>query len=244
VINIKNKEFLNFDTWRKKGHKELLLAYVKAFEKNDQISIKEGLKDALNMYTSVGAGTYDGSIKKWNSAYTISRELAIYKQDKNGNHTMSVLAQNLINSEITPSEYIANYILNFNQLINGEVIHPLYEILLLIENNNIEFEQGQKININQITGIPLFGFSSTVGVSTDNAENMAKNFCRRINDSTLMIYDEIGQILSFNLYKVDELKVACIIWDGTIEEFKKMDQNDYVDMICKPNPFIYERTSD
>ena len=165
MINIKNKEFLNFDTWRKKGHKELLLAYVKAFEKNNQTSIKSGLKDALDMYTLVGAGTYDGSIKKWNSAYTISRELAIYKQDGLGNHTISVLAQNLINSEITPSEYMANYILNLNQLIKGEVIHPLYEILLLIENNNIEFEQGQKINITQITGIPLFGFSSAAAVS-------------------------------------------------------------------------------
>lgn len=240
-INIKNKEFLNFDTWRKKGHKDLLLAYLKAFEKYDQFNIKSGLKNTLETYTSVGSGTYDGSLKKWNSAYTISRELAVYKEYINGNHTLSNLALDLTNSKITPSEYMANYILNFNQLINGKVIHPLYEILSFIGNNMIEFENGERLNINQIIGIHLFNLSNTSAVSTENAENMVKNLCRRIHDSTLMRYDEDGQDLSFNGYKVGELKEACILWKGKVEEFKKMEQNEYVDMISNPNPFIYER---
>ena len=124
------------------------------------------------------------------------------------------------------------------------IIHPLYEILLFIENNNIDFEEGQKIDIIQIIRIPLFGLSSIASISAENARNMAINLCRRIHDSTLMSYDELGQVLSFNGYKVDELKAACILWNGTIGEFKKMEQNEYVDMICERNPFIYERTSD
>lgn len=241
MINIKKKEILNFDTWRKTREKDLLLTYVKAFEKNDRFSIKSGLKSSFDIYTEKGSGKYDGTDKQWHSAYMISRELAIYQLDSEGNHTMSSLARDLIDSKITPSEYWANYILNFSQLIDGKVIHPLNEVLQLIENLRIDFEQGQKISITQILEIPLFKFSNT---SADNSKNMALILCRIIHNSSLMNYDGIGQVLSFNGYNVDNLKAACTMWTGTIEEFKEMDHNEYVDMICKPNQFIYERTSD
>ncbi|NFL97245.1 hypothetical protein FDB73_12925 [Clostridium botulinum] len=228
--------FLNFDTWRKTGHKELLQAYVKTFEKYKESDVKMMLKHCLDIYTSVGSGTYDGSITKWNSAYIIARELAVYKEYNKGEYVISRLAEDLINSKITPSEYMANYILNFKQLVNNSVINPFFEILSLIKEQNIRIETGENLSIEKIIDIKVFNLLKT---SEENGKNMVKNLCRRINDSKLMNYDEHKQELSYNGYKIVELKEACILWNKTVLEFMSLDHNGYVDMICDKNSFIY-----
>lgn len=226
-IKIKCRTFLSFDTWRKKGYKDLLQAYIKTFERSSEEDVKVAFKKNLDKYVIDGSGAYDGSTKDWQSAYIISRELAVYKENEEGKFSLSQLAQYLLESKITRSQYMANYILSFNQIINNNVINPFFEILSLIKDKGIKFEGGESIEVDEIMEIDKFNLAAT---SEKNRKKMCRSLCLRISDSELMLYED--NKLKFNGYKIDELKEYCICWEKSLDEFANLDQNQYVDLIC------------
>ena len=131
-------EALYFDIWRKKGFRDLIMAYVKVAEQyTTKDEMRENFGIFLDRYVYNGRGTYDGSPRKWRSAYTLGIELGVfYQENKRTGYDLSPLAKAVLNSQITLEEYMLIYCLNLNQNINGRIVHPLKEVLNSLDIND------------------------------------------------------------------------------------------------------------
>jgi len=229
---MRNNSKLYFDIWRKTNFRDLLKAYVKSFELYTKENIAAGFGEQLDLFVEGGRGTYDGSFKDWHSAYTISRELAVYRETNDLHYQLSSLARDYNESRITSSQYLAHYLLNFNQLVNNQVIHPFKLVLQLFENETDHVTKEQVSNILQFN----------LGITTQaNKRQLVNILWNRISESDLLL--TTGTRSSFltigRKYSLSELLNACQEFDGDAEQFQAMDHNAYVDMICQRNALIY-----
>ncbi|MCY9696447.1 hypothetical protein [Paenibacillus alginolyticus] len=228
--DVRNNKKLYFDIWRKANFTGLIKCYIKAFELYGRDGIAEGFGKQMDEILPDGRGTYDGSTKDWRSAYTISREFAIYRESQTG-FELSSLAKACSESKITASKYLANYLLNFNQLINGQVVHPFKKVLELFQSQN------DSITKDQIGDILEFNLNIATPASKRQQVN---NFCNRIAGSGLLLTTGANgnHILIGTRYSLQDLLNACRVWEGTVEEFQEMNQDGYIDMISSPNKLI------
>ncbi|MGG1518758.1 hypothetical protein ABE504_25285 [Paenibacillus oryzisoli] len=225
---MKNQESLYFDIWRKANFKDLIRAYTAAVEKYDDDEIAVGFGEALDAYVDGGKKKYIGTSKQWSSAYTLGRELGVFKDGKYRRYDLSSLAIDFLKSRIVSSEYLLNYLLNLNQLINSKVVHPLYEVLQL-------FRENTTIDKGFIYNIEVFNLYNR---SPENRSQIANILLNRMLDARIIQSSAIKGYYQLDKYPLEQLIQSCVFWDKSPTDFEKLTHNDYVDMISAPNKLI------
>ncbi|UTI43285.1 hypothetical protein [Niallia sp. RD1] len=228
---MRNNESLYFDIWRKKDFKALLMAYTQtAHLYKTQEEMRTGFAEMLDMYVEGGKKKYIGTKKQWLSAYTLGRELGVFRRKVGEHYELSKLAKDFLDSKILASEYMLNYLLNFNQLISGKVVHPLYEVLMVIREN------GGTITKNNINNISEFNLSAKTPA---NQRQIVNIFLHRLVDAKIL--EPTGQRDLYRLTnKIDleELIKHCNIYNKSADEFENIEHEDFVDMLSYPSPLI------
>ena len=139
---------LYFDALIRTQKKESVLAFIMATyyaKKNniDDSSVKDDIykrleyayglfRDNVRGYDN-GIGSYGGTDGQFSSQYTLGLEMGIWKNSK---LDLNDLALKVATNEITITDYFDTVLLNYIQPVNGKIIHPLYQILKYIKNNN------------------------------------------------------------------------------------------------------------
>ncbi len=223
-----NNESLYFDIWRKKDFKALLMAYTQtASQFKTQEEMRVGFAEMLDRYVEGGRQKYTGTQKQWSSAYTLGRELGVFRRKLGERYELSRLATDFLNSKILASEYLLNYLLNFNQLIDGQIVHPLFEVLSVIRTN------GGTITKNNVQNISAFNLSAK---SPANQRQIVNILFHRMVEA--QIIEATAQKDVFRLtskYSLEDLLKHCIKLDKSPQEFEKMTHEEYVDMLSVPN---------
>jgi hypothetical protein len=225
---LKNQESLYFDIWRKANFKDLIRAYTAAVENYNDDDIAIGFGEALDAYVEGGKKKYVGTPKQWSSAYTLGRELGIFKDGKKRRYELSNLATDFLKSKIVSHEYLLNYMLNLNQLVNGKVIHPLNEVLHLFKENNT-------IDKSSIYNIEHFNlYKRTI----ENRSQIANILLNRMMDARIIRNSALKGHYELDKYPLEELIQSCIVWKQSSFDFAELVHNDYVDMLSTPNTII------
>lgn len=228
---MKNNPSLYFDLWRKKDFKELIMAYTQTanlYHTKDEMRI--GFAEMLDKYTTEGKISYSGTLKQWSSAYTLGRELGIFRKKVGEAYELSKLAQDFLESKIVGSEYLLNYLLNLNQIINSQIVHPLYEVLMVIERNNGYVSKNEMIDID--------AFHLSVKTKT-NRSQLVNILIKRMIEAEIIEKTSQKDIYSLtSKFTLDELLSNCNKSPKTYKEFEKMSHEDYVDMLSVPSPLV------
>ncbi|GAS83747.1 hypothetical protein [Paenibacillus amylolyticus] len=225
---MKDQESLYFDIWRKANFKDLLRAYTAAVENYNDGEIATGFGNTLDTYVEGGKKKYTGTPKQWSSAYTLGRELGIFKDGKDRRYVLSNLAMDFLKSKIVSHEYLLIYLLNLNQLINGKVVHPLNEVLQLFnENKTIE-----KSSIYNIEKFHLYKRT------LDNRSQITNILLNRMIDAKIIRKSPTKGHYELYKYPLEQLIESCVTWSKSSFEFEKLTHNDYVEMVSAPNTII------
>lgn len=230
---MKNNSNLYFDIWRKRNFKSLVQAYIyTASTYHTKTEMRLGFGYALDKYVAGGRGSYEGTTKQWYSAYILGRELGIfYRENDFGGYFLSNLAEEVLEDKITAEEYLTNYFLNFNQLINGQVVHPLREILMCIADNN------GKITVNEIKRIRKFNFHA----NTEKNQNQLINILlHRLIDAEIL--EESNKEYYLKKYKFSDLFENLYIYSGTATEFEKMSHEEFVELLSNKSQLLINNT--
>jgi len=228
---LKNNPGLYFDIWRKKDFKSLIMAYTQtAYRFKTEEEMRKGFAEMLDKYVEGGRSKYTGTKKQWSSAYTLGRELGIFRRKIGESYELSRLAIDFLESRILASEYLLNYLLNLNQLIDGKVIHPLWEVLCsILKNDGI-------ITKNDVKNIEDFKLCNR---SKENQRQIINVFFHRMVEAGILESSSKKDVYRLTTqYTLVDLMENCIPYKKTPEEFEKMDHEAYVDMISFPNPLI------
>lgn len=225
---MKDHRKLYFDIWRKAYFRDLLRAYVQAFKKYSRHNIEAGLGAELDKFAHGGAGGYNSGL--WGKAYSIARELGVYK-DLGEKYQLSILAEDFYNSKITSQDYLANYLLNWNQMIAGQIVHPVREVFEI-------FNYKEYVTRQEIKSIPVFELGSA---SMKNAKQMVQVFCNRMMEAGLLreISGKNETQYVPDRFTLEEVLDNCLDFGGSYDEYLAMEYNEHVDILTKPNPLIY-----
>lgn len=138
----KNHNFLYFDSLCRTKKSESVLSLIQAtYQAKTKVKNKDKtkeeiarlLKSAYELF-KFDAGSYTGDdLDQFFSQYTIGHELGIWV---NSDLDLNDLALKVAKNEITIKDYFDIVFLNYIQPIDGKIIHPLYEILVFLKNNN------------------------------------------------------------------------------------------------------------
>ncbi|MEG0260261.1 MAG: hypothetical protein RR651_10345 [Lysinibacillus sp.] len=226
---MKNNSSIYFDIWRKRNFKNLIHAYIETAAKYPtKIEMRLGFGYALDKYVEGGRGSYEGTLKQWYSAYTLGRELGVfYSENENGGYDLSPMANDVLLGKIDLEDYLVNYFINFNQLINGKVVHPLKEIIICIADNNGE------ITIEDVKRIKSFNLE----VKQDKNKNQLANILlNRLVEANILSKN----VKEYRLqkYQFSELFQYINVYEGTSSEFEKMSHEEYVVMLSKESLLI------
>ena len=119
-------DYINLDKWRALNE-TLFKAYIdcyKSLSTNRETLPEKAMVKSLAKFGILMKVDEDD----YKSFYTIARELGIYYQDKNDRYFLGTIAQKFVDEQISYEDYLKNYILNTEFLINGDVVHPFEEI--------------------------------------------------------------------------------------------------------------------
>lgn len=225
-----NNESLYFDIWRKKNFKALLMAYTQTANKfKTHEEMKVGFAEMLDKYVG-GRQKYTGTQKQWFSAYTLGRELGVFRRKVGESYELSRLAKDFLDSKILASEYLLNYFLNLNQLIDSRIVHPLFEILSVIHTN------GGTITKDNVKNISLFNLSAK---NPTNQRQIVNILFHRMVEA--QIIEATGHLELFKLtskYSLDILLKHCNRLNKSPQEFEQMSHEHYVDMLSVPSHLI------
>ena len=199
----KEHEELYFDKLCRTQKAETVLSLIQATYHakrsgtNDiKAEIAKRLESAYNLFRDnvknhdSGSGTYNGSMKQFESQYTIGHELCIWK---NSNLDLTDLATEVAKNNITIKNYFDIFFLNYFQPVSGKGIHPLYALLTYLKNNN-----SKKIDKNDIPTI----LNVKANIESINA------LCNFLDGTSYFKYD--GNTLTYICDDpVDELLKKC-----------------------------------
>lgn len=223
---MKNNPSIYFDIWRKRNFKKLVKAYTKVAKTySNKALMRENFGDFLDRYVD-SRGSYTGTVKQWNSAYTLGRELGVfYTENEQLGYDLSPLAKATLTSQITLDEYLLIYLLNLNQIINGQIVHPLKEILNILDDNDL------LITVNNIINIPAFNLSVK---KTDNQRQIANVFLHRLVEAQILEKIDTKTYQLTSKYTLDDLYDSLYEFNGTLEEFQDYEHEQYVEMLSQP----------
>ncbi|WP_026561600.1 hypothetical protein [Bacillus sp. J37] len=228
---MKNNESLYFDIWRKKDFRALLRVYTQTanqFKTQEEMLI--GFGEMLDRYIEGGRQKYVGTKKQWLSAYTLGRELGIFRSKIGESYELSRLAKSFLESKILGSEYLLLYLLNLNQLIGGKLIHPFFEVLSVVKQN------GGQITKNNVINIPEFRLSQKSQANQRQIVNVF--FHRMVEAQVLEPTTERDTYRITSRYLLDQLIENCFKINKSPEEFERMQHEEYVDMLSTPNSLV------
>ena len=221
-----NNESLYFDIWRKRNYKKLIMAYTKVAEvHHDKNSMIANFGEFLDRYVDT-RGSYIGEHKQWSSAYTLGRELGVfYRENDQTGYDLSNLAKATLTSQITLDEYLLIYLLNLNQVINNQIVHPLNEVLnVLSEKDNIITRQ-------DIIDIPAFNLSNK---KPANQRQLANVFLHRLVEAEILVKINTTDYTLGKKYILDDLYQNIFKFSGSIEDFLSYKHEQYVEMLSQP----------
>lgn len=138
-----NHNTIYFDTLCRTKKAETLLSLIHATyqtklhnknsKKSDKEVIAEKLEYAYELF-KFDSGTYDGSVNRFESQYTIGHEMGIWK---NSDLDLTDLAIKVAQGNITVKDYMDIVFLNYIQPVKGKIIHILYHLLSYMKTNNL-----------------------------------------------------------------------------------------------------------
>lgn len=224
----KEHNTLYFDALVRTQKKETVLAFIMATYyakkngstddeiKNDiykRLEYAYGLfRDNIRGYDN-GVGSYVGNDGQFSSQYTLGLEMGIWKNSK---LDLNDLALKVATCKITITDYFDIVLLNYIQPVNGKIVHPLYQILKYIKQNN-----GKSINKSE-----FFAALELEPINTNEAINALYNILK----GTSYFYDENNNLFLDNKYNVDDLLSKCnktyIGSDGYIKAKQELENND------------------
>ncbi|MDU6482039.1 MAG: hypothetical protein E6538_08570 [Paeniclostridium sordellii] len=247
-IEFKKHKWLYLDSSRKTGFDKLLHAYINTYEGETKIGIEleEKLKKNIYKYT----GTV-GDDTEWKSLYTLSRELGTYIVN-NDEYRLSPIAEDLWNSKISAREYLTNYLLNLNLIIDEKIVHPLHKILSFIIENESRYISADgktyEVSISDLKDIEDFKFDNVTGdeqkLITQKINKSINNFIRRMESAKIVEIEEtrdgklnVSKPMKIKKDKANELIKYCYIWEDGIDKFLELKDDVYI--TSKRNKYIY-----
>lgn len=224
----KEHSTLYFDALVRTQKKESVLAFIMATyyaKKNNsgdeavKSDIYKRLEHAYGLFRDNvrgydnGVGSYEGTDSQFSSQYTLGLEMGIWKNSK---LDLNDLALKVARNQITITDYFDVVMLNYIQPVNGKIIHPLYQILKYIKENN-----GVSINKSD--------FLKALELSDDNS-NEAVNALYNILKGTSYFKGENNNLILNIKQNIDELLSKCnkkyLGPDGYINAKKDLENND------------------
>ena len=220
AISTKNK--LNLDRIDRSQKLQTLVALANAsYRIKDKEQIVETLKTALEIFkdkvkgSKTGAGKYSGeSMDQFQSKYTPGLEFGIWKSAKRDNYELSDLAIKLVEGDITPKYYLSTTLMNFIQIIDNKVLHPLMCTLnYLISNNK------QTLTVEDIKSISEFNIK-------DDRDNAGIWF-EYLKDSLFFKLNDLdSDVLEFNKELFDIEKLV----DSINKEYLNCNANEVIEL--------------
>jgi hypothetical protein len=226
---LKNNPSIYFDTWRKRNFKKLIKAYTKvAVTYPNKTLMRVNFGDFLDRYVD-SRGAYTGTVKQWNSAYILGRELGVfYTENAQSGYELSPLAKATLTSQITLDEYLLIYLLNLNQIINGKIVHPLKEVLDIFSVND-------SITINDIINIPAFNLKVK---TSDNQRQLAKVLLYRLVEARVLVKTGQSTYRLDTKFELNDLYDSLNEFNGTLDELLSYTHEQYVEMLSQPVKLI------
>ncbi|MCM2676414.1 hypothetical protein [Alkalicoccobacillus plakortidis] len=228
---MKDNKSLYFDIWRKREFRALLRVYTQTanqFKTQEEMIL--GFGKMLDRYVEGGHQKYIGTKKQWSSAYTLGRELGVFRSKIGESYELSRIAKSFLESKILGSEYLLLYLLNLNQLIGGKLVHPFYEVLMVVKQN------GGQITKNNVKNIPQFRLSQ---IKQDNQRQIVNVFFHRMVEAQVIeATSEKDTYRITSRYSLDQLIKNCYIINKLPEENERMQHEEYVDMLSTLNPLV------
>ncbi len=234
----KEHESLYFDALVRTQKKESVFAFIMATyyakKNSNESTIKEDIykkleyayglfRDNVRGYDN-GVGSYSGTDSQFFSQYTLGLEMGIWK---NSNLDLNDLALKVAKYEITITDYFDIVLLNYIQPVNGKIVHPLYQILKYMKNNNAT--SIQKSDFFNALEIPVI----------DNTE--AINALYNILLGTSYFTDGNSTLTISDKYTVDELLSKCnkkyLGEDGYAKAKEELENDDdkYIEYLISHN---------
>lgn len=223
----KEHSTLYFDGLIRTQKKESVLAFIMATyyakKNNDESTLKNDIykrleyayglfRDNVRGYNN-GVGSYEGTDSQFSSQYTLGLEMGIWKNSK---LDLNDLALKVATNEITITDYFDIVLLNYIQPVNGKIIHPLYQILKYMKNNNTNSIQKSE-------------FFNALELPTDD-NNEAINALYNILIGTSYFTDSNSTLTISDRYTVDELLLKCnkkyLGEDGYVRAKKELQNDD------------------
>lgn len=134
-------EKLYFDRITRTNKLQTLNAFANAVYHLKKIGlIKEKLGEYLDIFRDpprgkeTGAGSY--TEKSYDSIYTPSLEFGVL-EITTPEYKLSNLAERMVEGEVSQKYFFTTVMMNLNQIINGKIVNPLYEILNLMKNKGL-----------------------------------------------------------------------------------------------------------
>lgn len=236
----KEHKTLYFDALIRTQKKESVLAFIMATyyaKKNntDDTAVKDDIykrleyayglfRDNVRGYDN-GIGSYGGTDGQFSSQYTLGLEMGIWK---NSRLDLNDLALKVATNEITITNYFDIVLLNYIQPVNGKIVHPLYQILKYIKNNN-----SKSIQKNEIF--------NALALSNEEAPGEAINALYNIIIGTSYFTDSNNTLIISDEYTVEELLSKCntkYLGDDGYQKAKSELENDdekYIDYLISYN---------
>lgn len=237
LFSKKNHDRLYFDSLcrTQKGETVLSLIYATYQAKNNcpsgktvKENIAERLVSAYNLFKS-GSGTYDGSLDKFESQYTIGHELGIWK---NSNLDLTDLAIQVAENYITIRDYFDIVFLNYIQPVNGNIIHILYHLLEYMDNQSVNVVTKEKMN-------NIYKSIGNININADKEKEsingvynmlIATSYFKPINSGKALEY--VGKSSIKDLMNLCDITYVQKGFDVACEE---LNDDAYIDYLLKDN---------
>lgn len=142
---------------------------------------------------TIGAGSYNGTLERFESQYTQGLEFGVWKSTKIC-FELTALAEELQNQTITPKEYISIVMFNYIQIIDNKIISILKECVQCAFTN-----ANQYLNVNNI-------YSNNALVNQAYLTTCSNNELNKIEESCRLLFNVLSETFYFTKISGDVIQ--------------------------------------
>ena len=225
------KTRIYFDSWRR-INEPLFLAYISCYNKLSKDRLLEPAEELAQSLEEFGIlGKYKK--KAYGSAYIPARELGIFYNDPDGHFVLGENAKKFIAKKLSYEEYMKTYILNYQALINNEIISPFK---IIRDHSLINM---QKKTVEEIFQNCKEYFSD--GKDDELAEKSTNIFLGRAVESGLIKKNnKTFEISDETIYDINFFKPVLLVeefYEKYLEGSKEAQKNYVKEMINQSHEF-------